>query len=101
MDVGSVLFGLQQLFWTGQGELQEIRTIKGANSGMKYVLTIAAALLIGTGSHAAAATKGKTVPNGPSELIGTYGNSPAQCRSYHRKADTRTIGAMSAGGRYQ
>jgi len=58
---------------------------------MKYVLAIATALLIGTGAHDAAAAKSKTVPNGPSELIGTYGSSPTQCRSYHRKADNLTF----------
>jgi hypothetical protein len=56
---------------------------------MKQLATIAGWLIL-VGLTSAAAGEAKTHPNAPKELIGKYGNSPAQCRSYHRKSDNLT-----------
>jgi hypothetical protein len=56
---------------------------------MKRMLTIAA-LSVFAGQIAAEAGDAKVYPNGPRELIGSYGNSPARCQSYHRKSDNFT-----------
>ncbi|MHC4040200.1 hypothetical protein [Bradyrhizobium sp. 23AC] len=56
---------------------------------MKQLLAIAA-LSVFAGQIAAEAGEGKAYPNGPRDLIGKYGNSPAQCQSYHRKPDDIT-----------
>lgn len=53
------------------------------------VISVLLLVQIAAGS-AQAVDRPQAIPNGPKELIGKYGSSPAQCRSYHRKSDNLT-----------